>query len=880
MRQLFRNLLRSRSLKRDMDDEMHFHVEMEAADLAARGVPPEEARRQALIAFGGVERFKDEGRDTRGVGPVEDFVRDVRFGARTLRRRPGFAAVVVLTLAVGIGGTTAIFGAVHGVLLAPLPYRDPERIITVWTNDHIEGEERQDVSPGNFLDWRVRQRSFTTFASANPWSMDYIGPDGPEHLATWLVSEGFFETFGVRPILGRTFLPEDYIAGRNYVAVIGEDFWRSRFNADPQIIGRQLTLDSVPRTIIGVMPRSFRYPPRERDAAPGREVWQPQVFDEDLRTARRGTILKVAGRLAPGTRLARAQADLDAIAAQLTREYPRTNTGVGVTLVPLPEQTVGHVRKALLVLMGAVALVLLIACGNVAGLLLARAVQREREVAVRVALGAGRGRILRQLGAESLVLALAGGVAGLVVAFGGLAAIRTLGPDTLPRLDDIAIGPSVLVFALATTLGAAVIFGIAPAVHATPTDVREKLAAGSARSGTGRPRRRLQNTFVVVQFALALVLLVSAGLLVRSFVTLLHVERGFDPHNVLAATVQAWGYYPTPDRRAAFTREATERLATLPGVQAAGMTSLLPFGPTIGQHEAGFEIEGRPVASPDQAESVKIAAVTSGYFATLRIPLRRGRHFAATDAVDATPVAIINEALARRHWPNETPLGKRIKVTYGPRVMRTIVGVVADVRLGGLHEAPKPTVYLPHAQASTGANAFVIRTRGEPMAALGQVRAEFRVINPAMPIASTTTLEALLDDSLRERRFHLALLGAFAMVALLLAALGVYGVMSHATTERTHEIGVRMALGARGPDVLRMVMRQGASLAVAGAVGGLIGAAAVTRLLRGMLFGVTPLDPMAYVGAGVLLLGAAGLACYVPARRAARLDPVRALRVE
>ncbi|MFN2566538.1 MAG: ABC transporter permease, partial [Gemmatimonadaceae bacterium] len=744
---------------------------------------------------------------------------------------------------------------------------------TVWTNDRVEGEERQDVAPGNFLDWRERQRSFATFAAANPYSMDWIGPDGPEHVGTWLVSEGFFETFGVRPLLGRTFLPQEYTAGRNNVAVIGENTWRSRFGADPHIIGRRLTLDSIPRTIVGVMPRSFQFPP-------GREVWQPQPpFDEDDRRRRRSTYLTVVGRLAPGVTLARAQTDLGAVAAQLTREYPRTNTGVGVTLVPLPEQTVGHVRSALLLLMGAVGLVLLIACGNVAGLLLARAVQREREVAVRVALGAGRGRILRQLAAETLVLAMAGGVMGLVVAFGGLAAIRALGPETLPRLDEIAIGPSILAFALATTLGAAVVFGIAPALHAAPTDVRDKLVAGSARSGTGRPRRRLQSAFVVVQFALALVLLVGAGLLVRSFVSLLRVERGFDPYNVLAVTVQAWGY-PTPERRAGFVRDATERLAALPGVQAAGMTSSLPFAPAIGQDEAGFEIEGRPVASPDQAESVHAAAVTSGYFAALRIPIRRGRHFATTDVTTAPPVAIVNEALARRHWPNESPLGKRIKVTAGPSVLRTIVGVVADVRHGGLHEAPRPTVYVPHAQWGTGANAFVIRTRGDANAALAQVRAEFRSINPAMPLASTTTLEALLDDSLRERRFHLALLGAFAAVALLLAGLGVYGVMSHATTERTHEIGVRMALGARGRDVLGMVMRQGASLAVAGAIGGLLGAAAVTRLLRGMLFGVTPLDPMAYVGAGALLFGAAALACYLPARRAARLDPVRALRAE
>ena len=874
LRRLLRTLTGSRTLERDMDDEMRFHVDMEAADLVARGVAPDEARRRALLTFGGVARFKDEGRDARGVGPLEDFIRDVRFGARGLRRRPGFAAVVVLTLAIGIGGTTAIFGAVHGVLLAPLPYREPERIVTVWTNDRVEGEDRQAVAPANFLDWRARQRTFATFTSARPYSMDYLGPDGPEHLGTWLVTQGFFETFGVRPLLGRTFVSDEYTAGRDHVVVLGEEIWRSRFAADPRILGRQLTLDSIPRTIVGVMPRSFRFPP-------GREVWQPMVFDEDETKLRRATYLTVAGRLGPSATLPAARADLGAVAAQLAREYPRTNTGVGVTLVPLPEQTVGHVRSALLVLMAAVAMVLLIACGNVAGLLLARAVQREREVAVRVALGAGRGRILRQLGAESLVLALAGGLAGLLVAFGGLAAIRALGPGSLPRLDELAIGPSVLAFALATTLGAAVVFGIAPAVHTAPLDVRDKLSAGSARSGgSGRPRRRLQNAFVVVQFALALVLLVGAGLLVRSFVSLLRVERGFDPHNVLAVTVQSWGYYPSPERRAGFVREATARLGALPGISAAGMTSSLPFAPAIGANEAGLEVEGQPVASPGEAQSVRTAAVTSGYFDALRIRLRTGRLFVATDAFGAAPVAVVSEALARRYWPNGSALGQRIKLSGGPAVMRSIIGVVADVRHGGLHEAPRATVYVPHAQSPTGANAFVIRTTGDPFAALAQVRAEFRSINPSMPLASTTTLESLLDDSLRERRFHLALLGAFAVVALLLAALGVYGVMSHATSERTHEIGVRMALGARGTDVLGMVMRQGATLAVAGALGGLLGAAAVTRLLRGMLYGVTPLDPLAYLGAGALLLAAATLACYLPARRASRLDPVRALRAE
>ncbi|MFN2398636.1 MAG: ADOP family duplicated permease [Gemmatimonadaceae bacterium] len=871
-----RALVARRAMDRELNDEIQLHVELEIEQLVREGMTPDDARAVALRSFGNVGHVKDEAREVRGVRLIEDLQRDLGFGIRTLGRNPAFTSVAVLTLAIGIGGTAAVFGALYGILFAPLPYREPERIITVWQHHRADGIDRGDVSPANFLDWRERSRAFATLVAAEPYSMDHIGPDGAEHVRNWLVSAGFFETFGTAPVIGRTFTPDEYEPGRNRVVVIGYDSWITRFAGDSSVVGRTFILDSLPHTIVGVMPRAFRFPP-------GRDVWVPRVFTESDRTRRAAAYYLVAGRLRPGVTLDAARAELGRVAEELAQEYPRTNAGTGVTLVPLTEQLVGNVRARLWILMTAVAFVLLIACANVASLLLARTLRRQHELAVRAALGAGRSRIVRQLLTESLLIAAAGGIAGVLLANWLLGAIRALAPATLPRVDELSVSPAVLAFGLVVTITTAVLFGVLPALHAASADARAGLIAGTRSATAGRARRRLQSGLVIAELALALVLLVGAGLLVRSFVALLQVDRGFDSRNVLAVTVWSWGYYPTPPQRANFVREMQERLAAIPGVRAAGMTSSLPFAESIGAEEAGFEIEGRPSAGPEQIPTVHAAAVTSGYFATLGIALRDGRLFAETDGLNSAPVVVVNETLVRRYWTDQNPIGKRIILGFAAApVTREIIGIVSDVRHAGLQEAPRPTVFVPHSQAPTGANTFVLRTAADPRegSAVDAVRRAFRTTNAAMAIGAVTTLDELLANSLAERRFNLALLGGFAGVALLLAAVGIYGVMSQVTNERTHEMGVRLALGATTGDVLRMVLREGGALALAGTGIGVASALVLTGVLRTMLFEITPADPVTYAGGVALLLGVALFACYLPARRATRIDPVTALRGE
>ncbi|MEJ7809327.1 MAG: ABC transporter permease [Gemmatimonadaceae bacterium] len=879
---LRRGLLRLRALldrpaaERELDDEIRFHIEREAEERVRRGASPGDARRDALRAFGGVERHKDDCRDARGVRPLEELAQDLKYGVRALRKNPGFTTVVVLTLALGVGANTAVFSVVNGVLLRPLPYREPEQIVTLWQHNRTSGETRDDVSPANFLDWRERVRSYDGVAMIEPYGLDLLGPDGPESIRTWLVSDGFFSILGTPPQLGRPFRPEEFTAGHDHVVVMSDGMWRRRFGADPGIIGRTITLDQVPWTVIGVMPPEFKFPA-------GRELWAPRVFTEDDVRQRGPAYFNVIARLKPGLAPGAAQAELSGVAAQLAREYPRTNAHVGATVVPLPEQLLGRVRKALLVLLGAVGFVLLIACANVANLSLARAVQREREFAIRAALGAGRGRVVRQLAAESVLVAALGGAAGVLLAYWGVKGIRAFSPANLPRMDELHLDARVLGFALAASLATALVFGLAPALYAARPNLHEGLRAGTRGATSGLARQALRGALAVGEIALAMVLLVGAGLLARSFASLLQVDRGYRSDHVLAVTVHVWQFAETPAARAGYVRDAVERLAALPGVRAAGMTSSLPLAEAIGAVRAPLTIEGRPAPAPDAVPIAHTTAVTPGYFAALGIALRRGRMLARSDDASAPPVALINETMARRFWPDEDPIGKKIVVPIhyaGKPVSREIVGVVADVRHAGLAEEPRPSVFLAHAQAPTGAITFAVRTAGDPLLALARVRETIRAPMPALPVSSATTLDTLLADSLRERRFHLLLLGTFSLLALALAGVGVYGIMSHATSERTREIGVRMALGARGADVLSLVMRQGGRLALVGVAAGLAGAAALTGLLRGMLYNVTPLDAVTFAGVAALVLVTAALACYVPARRATRVDPLRALRAE
>ncbi|MBC7791122.1 MAG: ABC transporter permease [Anaerolineae bacterium] len=872
-------------VKEDVDSELQFHLEMRTRELAASGMTPEAARKEALRQFGDLDYTKrycrdlDERQDAheRREAWLDALRQDTRYAWRQLGRSPGFTTVAVLTLALGIGANTAIFTAVDGVLLRPLPYAEADRLVALWQHNRAEGGKRDDVSPANFLDWRSRSRTFENIAAAEPFGFDYMGPEGPETFRVWLVSDGFFRIMRTPALVGRTFADEEYTAGREQVVVLGYGLWQRRFGGDSSVVGRTLVLDGQPRTVVGVMPPEFNFP---TDFAEPKEMWAPRVFNERERQIRGGAYLTVAGRLGPGSTLEHARTEMSSIASELSAEYPATNTDIGALVVPLHEQMVGHVRPALLVLLGAVAFVLLIACANVANLLLARASHREQEFAVRAALGAGRGRVVRQLITESLILALLGAAAGVLLAHWGVQGIRALSPPNLPRVDELAIDGRVLGFALGISFLTALLFGMAPALRAARPDLHEGLKAGG-RSATGSGRKRLRNLIVISEVALATVLLVGAGLLVRSFESLLRVDRGYRSENVLAINVFTWDRYSTPELRTAFMEESLDRIAALPGVLSAGAASALPLADPYGAEDADVTIEGQAAPPRGQEPSVQLTVVTSEYFKVLDIALKRGRLLTRTDDSRAAPVALINETMARRFWPAEDAVGRKFTVRFmGRPVTREVIGVVADVRRVGLDEPPRPSVYVPHPQSPTGSMAFVVRTNSDPLAMLPAVKESIWSLNKTLPIYSTATLEGLLSESLKERRFNLLLLACFAVTALSLAAVGVYGLMSHATNERTQEIGLRLALGARSADILTLVLRHGALLTLSGVAAGVALAAALTRVLSSMLFGVTSSDLPTFLAVIVTVIAVAGVACYLPARRAVRIDPMVALRTE
>jgi len=870
-----RSLIDGRNRDADLEEELRFHIDMTAARNRAQGMDDDSAQAHATQSFGGVLQHREDAHDSRGVRRVEDFLQDVRFGLRALARQRVFTVVAVATLAIGIGGTTAIFGAVYSVLLAPLPYPDADRIVTLWETSQGNPDERNAVSPGNFLDWQERARSFSMMAAIEPYSLDYVGADGPERFQTSLVTKDFFSILAAPPLLGRLFQPEEFTAGRSRVVVLSERIWQSRFGGDSTIIGRALVLDSVPTTVIGVVGTDVEMVRSEH-------LWMPKVFRADEREDRTSAYYSIGARLKPGVSLEASQREMATLAHELAVAHGGPTSKGSALVLPLTDVILGDARRPLLLLLGAVGFVLLVSCSNVANLQLAQTVRRGRELAIRAALGAGRGRLVRQLLAESIVLALIGGAAGVAVAYLGVGAIRALAPADLPRVEEIGLSTPLLLFSLALSVLTAMLFGTIPMIEAGRAQRGESLVGGGERSGTGsRARRRTQRALVGTEIALAMVLLVGAGLLARSFNSLLRVERGYDTTGVTNVTLQAWSYYPTPQARTAFVDEAVSRLQAIPGVTSAGMTSSLPLSVPIGMERTSALIEGQPRVAPGEQPSIRVASTSSGYFATMQNPVRRGRVFDGSDRSGSIPVVVVNEALARRYWPGGDAIGKRVTFGFMSRpVERTVVGVVADMRHEGLAADPEPMAFIPHAQASSGAMQFVIRAAMPANEAQQAVRRELSALNGAMPLSEVTSLEARLADSLRERRFQLSMLVAFSVTALLLAAIGIYGMMSYMTTERTKEIGVRIAVGALPADVVRMVMRQGVALTAISMVVGLAGAVALTRLMTGMLFGVGAMDPLTYVAAALALFAVAGLASWIPARRAASIDPLVALRSE
>jgi predicted permease len=796
---------------------------------------------------------------------------DLRFAIRSLRASPAFLAVAVGALALGIGAATSIFGAVRALLLNPLPFAEPRRLMMAGETNAHRGYTLNEVAAGNFLDWRRDNRTFETLTAYAWWDASLAGDGPPERAQGFLVSHDFFRMLGARPALGRDFLPEEEEQGRHRVVVLSHGLFARRFGGDPGIVGRSIRINGAPFTVVGVMPRAFHFP------SPA-DLWVPLWFTPEEAADRDAHYLLVVGRLRPDATREQAAADLGAVAARLETEHPRSNAGWGVNVVPLADEITSGTRAPLLLLAGTVGLVLLIACANVANLLLARGVARGREIAVRAALGAGRARLLRQLLVENLLLALAGGALGVLVALWGVALIRGLVPPDVARYltgwHAIGLDVRVLGFALALSLLTGLVFGAIPSWQASRADLGQALRDSAQTVTAGRGRRRLGSILIVGEVALAIMLLGGAGLMLRSVLRLLAVDPGFDPRGLVAARLALpEARYPEDADRAAFHARLLDRLRAEPGVEEAALASHLPLG---GSNAAtDFAIEGRPAPEAGREPNTNIRAVSPGYLETLRVGVRRGRALERRDGPGAPIAVVINTALARAYWPDGDALGARLRVEG-----RTaeVVGIAGDLRHRGLDRPPEPEMYVSALQIPFHSMAVVLRARLEPEAAVALLRDAVRGLDPELPVHSVHRMEDLLTTSILARRITMVLLVAFAVLAVVLSAVGLYGVVSYSVGRRIPEFGIRMALGARGRDIVALVLASGMRLVGAGVALGIFGALALGRLMSGLLFGVGPADPPTYAGV-VLLLAAVGLlASWMPARRAGAIDPMTALR--
>jgi putative ABC transport system permease protein len=789
-----------------------------------------------------------------------------------LVKKPGFTLTAVITLALGIGATSTIFNFVNGILLRPLPYQDSERLVLLDETAPKRGIASMGVSFPNFLDWREQNRSFTGIAAYGGGN-DYTltGSGEPEELSGADISYNTFEVLGVAPILGRTFTAEEDRPGNGLVVILSYGLWGRRFGAKPEIIGQKITLNNRPHTVVGVMPPGFKFP--EVD-----DLWTPLALDTTMWT-RNDHGMSAIARLKPGVTLQQARTDMTAVARRVEEQNPVTNEGMSVNIIPLREGLAGDYRKALLILMGVVGLVLLIACVNVANLLLARSSSRAKEVAIRTALGAGRWRVFRQLVTESVVLGLMGGALGLTLAFWGLDLLLAAIPIDLPFWMKFDLDGRVLGFTVGVTLLTGLIFGAAPALQASKVDLNESLKDGG-RGASGMGRHRMLRSLVVAEVALSLVLLIGAGLMARSFMRLQHTSAGLNPENLLTLRLNLPGEkYDTPGKRHAFYKELLERIGAAPGVEAAGAVSNLPLGGS--NWGRSLTVEGFPVLSVGQAPMINHCVITPNYFRAMGIPVLAGRDFSDADARDSMRVTIIDERLAREYWPNESPLGKRVR--FGPpesnEPWHTIVGVVGAVKHESLSLTQRKTVYLPHAQVTIDDMTLAVRA-ANPENLTPVIRGQVKAMDPDLPIINVRTMTEVVSRSVWQPRLYAILFGVFAAVALALASIGIYGVMAYSVSERTREIGVRVALGAQRRDVLKLVVAQGMTLTLIGAGVGLGAALALTRLMQTLLFEVSATDPLTFAVLAALLSVVALLACYLPARRATKVDPMVALRCE
>jgi putative ABC transport system permease protein len=808
----------------------------------------------------------------RKVEEMGILLQDLRYGFRMLVKTPGFSVVAIVALALGIGANTAIFSVVNGVLLRQLPYQEPERLVVL--AQKMPQNPQAGFSIADLFDFKEQNQSFEQCAGFYSELVNLGSAQGTQQSPVSYVTADFFAALGVQPRVGRAFLPKDDYAGASQEVVISHDVWQKQFGGSPNVTGQKVTLDGRPFEVIGVMPQGFQfYEPID--------LWLPIGLWPYSRERDNHWALYAVARLKPGVTIHAAQAEMDGIASQLSQQYPETNTDRGAALFPLYDEMVGEIRPALQLLLAAVGFVLLIACANVANLLLARSSVRQKEIAIRAALGAGRWRIVRQLLTESLLLALLGGALGVLLAFWATDLVMAVGGADIPRLAEVSIDRSVLGFSLLVTMLAGVCFGLAPALQATKLELTTALKE-SSRSATGGRGRRLRDALVIAEVALALVLLIGAGLLIKSLSLLRGVDPGYEPGQVLTVGISLpRATYRDDFDRARLSQQVLERVKAIPGAQSAASSYPLPvYGMAWGMF---CRAEGEPEPAPGQAQECRTATVSPGFFQTLRIPLLQGRDFNESDRQESQAVIVIDETLARRHWPNESAVGKRLIVSDDRP--REVVGVVGAVRNWGLNEAPRAQIYLPHLQplATTSFVPFTylsVRTEVAPMSLAAVVKSKIEEIDRDVAVSEMKTMDELLDQSVAQRRFSTLLMELFSGLALLLAAVGIYGVMSYSVTQRTQEIGIRMALGAQTRDVLKMVIGHGMTLVLIGVGIGLVGAISVTRIMSSLLYGVSATDPVTFIVVSLLLAGVALLACLVPARRAMKVDPMEALRYE